>query len=586
MKKSFLLFGLSILLASCSGTTPKEPDNPEPEPKPTVVTDQDILKNFFASAKEAYSIQSKVTDYSSYYGVVSTAQNYLDIAGNATNFSITSYKQVFDNYGSINRNDIDSDIRYLKYSYEDRDDVVASSYLDLSNNICYNVPKDDYGYKTYWGDSFELFFNTLSTYAVNECFTTEDNKVYSFDFTKVEEEDTTLNDQILYQTGYLSPSGITSLEVRELKFTIADGSVTDISIRLIDDQDESIYQSILIEGTIKSGDDASSDVKVEEKSNGDELTTLKAAFDSLKAYNFEFELKVIISTLEQEEYHTTAKADGKKIVSDKFAYVEGTEGLEYYVSPADDGSIYKTMQTVSDGKLSDILPSFDISTFFFTQASKTTYTVAKKAKRVSFSSNDFSCYAPFILSFSSTTVKVTDDSISIVGKSESYEFDITYTNIGKVKTIDFTAPSSFGYGDYLSDYSWNETYQQYISAYKSEFGLEEDDDLYTLLNNVPTYKSYNMSSTGLAGMTSESTTLYGIINKYFSTYKREADYTNISKFYIENGYTLKSTLEDGTMQFTKAIVFQDKSYTMNLMLFEQSSYEIPCICIFPLISQA
>lgn len=577
MKKVYLFALISLLfVTSCSKTNvssissnPKS-DDISSENDTSSSTSENTLKNFLDIASYNYSMKCTVDEYTNYYGVKTTSKNYMDIASKDDYFSITKYSQVFDDMGTINRNTIDSDIRYKSYEYEG-EKVVSSSYLNMSNEICYTIHKDSYGYTTAWDTSFKSFFDDLTIYD----FTSDDDITYTLNVSKLSE---TLSNEILYQLGCLSVSKTTTLHIESVNLVKENDSFSKMNFTFIDDEDESVYTKYTIASDIVIGSKSEADVKVEEVVTGESIKELDNAFKSLASYNFDFNLKVTISRNEQKEYATSASADGSKIVSSKFTYVQSTDGLDYYRELTDGSKAYKTMNRVSGGSLKDVLPSFDISTYFFTKASGNTYILSNKAKRCSVSSSNLSIYQPFGLSFSSLTVKLGEDSISMTGINGSYQFDISYTNIGKVSSISFTEESTLGYGDYLEYYSWS--YSDYIDTFTTQLNASSTEETYSILNNIPTYYSY--LTNGLPSFVSSSSML-GIEYEYSSTASRDTDYSNLISFYKESGFTISNT-QTGVSLLTKKITIGEEEKTLSLTIMTGKAYAIPIIGVFPSIS--
>lgn len=576
MRKVYLFTAFSLLfITSCSKTNTSstasdfKSDDISSDSNTSSKTSEDILKNFLDRASYNYSMKCTVDEYTNYYGVKTSSKNYMDIASKDDYFSITKYSQVFDGMGTINRNTIDSDIRYKSYEYEG-EKVVSSSYLNMKNEICYTIHKDSYGYTTAWDTSFKSFFDDLTVYD----FSSDDEITYTLNVSKLSEN---LTNEILYQLGCLSVSKTTTLHIDSVSLVKENDSFSKMNFTFIDDEDDSVYTKYTIVGDIVVGNKSEGDVKVEEVVTGESIEELDKAFKSLAAYNFDFNLKVTISRTEQKEYATSASSDGNKIVSSKFAYVQSSDGLDYYYDLTDGSKAYKTMNRISGGSLKDVLPSFDISTYFFTKAASNTYILSNKAKRCSVSSKDLSVYQPFSLSFSSLTIKLGEDSLSLTGINGSYQFDISYTNIGKVSPISFTGESTLGYGDYLEYYSWS--YSDYIDTYATQLNTSNSEETYSILNNIPTYYSYISSLPSFVS----SSSMLGIEYEYSNTVNRDTDYSNIISFYKDSGFTLSST-QTGTSLLTKKITIGEVEKTLSLTVMTGKAYEIPIIGVFPSIS--
>lgn len=578
MKKAYLLTMISLLfITSCSkSNTSSNPSNfksdnisSDNSNTSSSKTNLEILKSFLDEASNNYSMKCTVDEYTNYYGVKTTSKNYMDIASKDDYFSITKYSQVFDGIGNIDRNTIDSDIRFKSIEYEG-EKVVSSSYLNMSNEICYTVHKDSYGYTTPWDTSFKSFFDDLKV----TDFDSDDEITYKLNISNLSDD---LSNQILYQLGCLSVSSLTSLHIDSVYLIKENNSFSKMNFTFVDDEDESVYTKYTISADIDINS-AESDVKVEEVVSGEKIEELDSAFKSLSGYNFDFNLKVTISRTERKEYETSATSDGEKIVSSRFMYVQSEDGLDYYRSLTDSDKAYKTMNRISGLTLKDVLPSFDISTYFFTKAANKTYILSNKAKRCEVSSKDLLVYQPFGLTFSSLTIKLGEDSLSMTGINGSYQFDASYTNINKVSTISFTEESTLGYGDYLESYSWS--YSDYIDTFTAQLNASDKEETYSILNNIPTFYSY--ITTSLPSFVF-SFSLLGIEYEYSNTSDRDTDYINLISFYKENGFIV-ATSQTGVTILTKKFTIGDEEKTLSLNVMSGKAYAIPIIGVFPTIS--
>lgn len=583
MKKSCLLIvASSLILAACNGEVSQDsslesPSSEASSENSSVVSPESTLGTFLKEASSSYSFKGTAEEVSSSSGVTITTANYLDFAAKEDYFSITTYLEVLNGLGTLSRNSISSDIRYKKYSYEGND-VVSSSYLTLNNEIGYDVKKDSYGYTTAWSDSFLSFFSILK----EEDFLAEENNTYTLDLTKIDEK---VGTAILYQTGYLSPTSVTSFSFASLSLKENDGVINEMTFGLADVTDEAITSAVTIDGSIITGTKAEKDVKVEEIAAGDKIEELDAAFKSLQAYNFDFDLKVTISRIVQKEYATKAEADGSKIVSSKFAYVKKDSGLEYYTSPTDEG-VYKTMETVSGGKLEDVLPSFDIATNFFSKSGDNTYILSTRAERCSKTSKDFSVYQPFSLSFSKVTVKLGDNSMKITGVSGTYQFDISYTNIGQKTSITYENSNVLGFGDYVESYaSWVDAYEEFATLLKKQLSLNDLDSVYAVLNNIPVYYTYRMASSPyiMDYQFKFGRYIYGSMFEYSNKSNRDLDLQGVQTFYLANGFQKSSSSTETEAVLTKDVTVGENSFMLGLRILTGTNGEIPIIGVFPVV---
>lgn len=476
-KKSFLsLFTLAVVmggvtLASCkpdtSSTDEPEPigtDTSHPQTGPT----DELTDSMLDEAATGYSSENLVTTDLTINDETTSLLNYVDVESSASEYHAVSYDMA---EADPSKDTVASDTHYVPMDEGDTQ-LAGIATVGLSNTI--EVDPVGYGYT--WDETFNNFFATLSA----DDFTAGETQYH---FTLNSDNIADVGASVITQATGVLGFELESLEVVTDGFHIVGFTASSAAL----EYPEVGEFKMTAEATINSvgADDVVTSLQTY---TGTEDSDLEAAFASLANNNYQVTEDIMISfdgtAYQQVSSISYAVRDGMAVDLNAQTIGIFKDGYLYDLVGLSSGSTGPVTYYKSGYFFSAELPSFDISSIFFTKESDGVYNLDTESyPDVSVTLNEFD---PFdFADCTALNVTIEEDSIIFTAQT-SYQgypaqYQITYSNIGQVEDFGVEVPDDV---DYLR---LDELYQ--VSSIATALGLPSampESEAATILHEIPT----------------------------------------------------------------------------------------------------